>query len=113
EDLFLDLDSADQASIVLALQPSERRSWLRLLAPDDAAALMQQVPAAQRAALIALLDDVTKKDVAGLLAFAEDDAGGLMNPRYARLRPDMLVDEAISYLRRLARDRTGTIYYAY
>jgi magnesium transporter len=114
EDLFLDLDSADQAAIVLALPPSERRSWLRLLAPDDAADLLQQVPADQRPALIALLDDVTKKDVAGLLAFAEDDAGGLMNPRYARLRPDMLVDEAITYLRRLARDRaSSTIYYAY
>jgi magnesium transporter len=114
EDLFLDLDSGDQAAIVLALPPSERRSWLRLLAPDDAADLMQQVAAEQRGGLIALLDDVTKKDVAGLLAFAEDDAGGLMNPRYARLRPDMLVDEAISYLRRLARDRaSSTIYYAY
>jgi magnesium transporter len=114
EDLFLDLDAADQASIVVALPPSERRSWLRLLAPDDAADLMQQVPAEHRAGLVALLDEVTQKDVAGLLAFAEDDAGGLMNPRYARLRPEMLVDEAISYLRRLARDRaSSTIYYAY
>ena len=52
-------------------------------------------------------------DVTGLLVFAEDDAGGLMNPRYARLRPDIGVDEAISYLRKLARERLGTIYCAY
>src|SRR4029078_7932761 len=39
--------------------------------------------------------------------------GGLMNPRYARLRPDMSVDEAISYLRRQARDVSESIYYAY
>src|SRR5206468_1302024 len=44
---------------------------------------------------------------------AEDDAGGLMNPRYARLRPDMSVDEAITYLRRQARERLETIYYMY
>lgn len=33
----------------------------------------------------------------GLLAYAEDQAGGLMNPHYAWLRPDMSVAEAIAY----------------
>src|SRR5207245_9634886 len=50
---------------------------------------------------------------AALLAYKEDEAGGLMNPRYARLRPDMSVDEAITYLRRQARERLETIYYVY
>jgi magnesium transporter len=36
-----------------------------------------------------------------------------MNTRYSRLRPDMTVDEAISYLRRDARSREKTVYYAY
>ena len=36
-----------------------------------------------------------------------------MNPRYARLRPEMSVDEAITYLRRQARERLETIYYVY
>src|SRR5262249_4189103 len=40
-------------------------------------------------------------------------AGGLMNPRYARLRPDMTVSEAISYLRKFAREHRRAIYYAY
>src|SRR5262245_28815890 len=113
EDLFLGLSSADQSALVRSLPPPERRSWLRLLAPDDAADLVQESPQEERAGLVALLDETTQKDVAGLLAFAEDDAGGLMDPRYARLRPDMLVDEAIAYLRKLARERAGTIYYAY
>jgi magnesium transporter len=51
--------------------------------------------------------------VGALLAYAEDEAGGLMNPHYARLRPDATIDEAISYLRRQARDRAETIYYVY
>jgi magnesium transporter len=115
EDLFLEMPSADQASILRGLPAAERRSWIRLLAPDDAADLTQQLPAEERAAYVALLDEVTQKDVGGLLAFAEDDAGGLMNPRYARLRPDMSVDEAVTYLRKLARERSGpgTIYYTY
>jgi magnesium transporter len=113
EDFFLDLSSADQAALLLSMPPPDRRSWLRLLAPDDAADLVQEAPPEERDGLIALLDETTKKDVGGLLAFAEDDAGGLMNPRYARMRPDMSVDEAIVYLRKQARERLGTIHYAY
>ena len=36
-----------------------------------------------------------------------------MNPRFARLRPDMTVDEAIGYLRRQARHNLETLYYIY
>jgi magnesium transporter len=36
-----------------------------------------------------------------------------MNPRFARVRPDMTVDEAISYLRKQGREHVETIYYAY
>jgi magnesium transporter len=91
----------------------ERRSWMRLLPPDDAADVIQAAPDTEREALLALLDDPTRHEVAALLAYAEDDAGGLMNPRYARLRPEMSVDEAITYLRRQARERLETIYYVY
>jgi magnesium transporter len=84
-----------------------------LLAPDDAADLIQEAPAEEREALLSLLDNVTQREVKGLLDYAEDEAGGLMNTRYSRLRPDMTVDEAVSYLRRDARSREKTVYYAY
>lgn len=113
EDFFLSLSARDQAELLLALVPAERRSWMRLLAPDDAADLVQEVDPDKREELLALLDDPTRHDVSGLLAYAEDDAGGLMNPRYARLRPDMTVDEAITYLRRHAAEGAETLTYAY
>jgi len=113
EDLFLSLSARDQAELLLMLPHPERRSWIRLLAPDDAADLIQEIPPEEREEILALLDDTTRKEVNGLLAYAEDDAGGLMNPRYIRVRPDMTVDEAITYLRRQAADRAGAMYYAY
>jgi len=113
EDFFLSLSARDQAELLLALPAAERRSWMRLLAPDDAADLVQELEPEQREELLQLLDDPTRSDVSGLLAYAEDDAGGLMNPRYARLRPDMSVDEAITYLRRVAAERAETLTYAY
>jgi magnesium transporter len=86
---------------------------MRQLAPDDAADLVQQAAEEERDALLRLLDDPTRREVNALLAYAEDEAGGLMSPRYVRLRPEMTVDEAISYLRRAARERVETIYYIY
>ena len=113
EEFFLGLSAADLASLMRALPRNERRSWMRLLAPDDAADLVQEVPDDEREGLLSLLDDPTRKEVTALLAYKQDAAGGLMNPRYARLRPDMTVDEAIGYLRRQARTNLETLSYLY
>ncbi len=113
EDFFLDLKSRDQYEMVFAIPPEQRRSWMRLLPPDDAADLVQESEEDEREALLALLDEQTRREVLALLAYAEDDAGGLMNPRYTRVRADVSVDEAISYLRRQARERAENVYYVY
>ena len=113
EDFFLSLAARDMSELVLGLPQSERRSWLRLAPPDDVADLIQRSPRDRRDDLLGMLDEPTRREVAGLLAYREDEAGGLMNPRYARLRPEMTVDEAISYLRKQARAQVGTLYYVY
>ena len=113
EDLFLELPSAEQTQVVLDLPPPERRSWMRLLPPDDAADLIQAAAPEDRDTLLHLLDEPTRKDVTALLAYQEDEAGGLMNPRFARLRPDMTADEAITYLRKQPHSSLATVYYAY
>lgn len=113
EEFFLELSAFDRAQIVLGLPTTEQRWWMRALAPDDVADVIQEAPVEERAKLLALLDEPARKEINALLAYSEDEAGGLMNPRYARLRPDMRVDEAISYLRRQTRERVESIYYAY
>jgi magnesium transporter len=113
EEFFLELDAPEQADLLVSLPLAEQRAWMRLLPPDDAADLVQAAPLEAREHLLALLDSATRHEVNALLAYAEDAAGGLMNPRYARLRPDMTVDEAISYLHRQAREQLPTIYSVY
>jgi len=113
EDLLLELPSREQADLVLHIPAEERRSWMRLLPPDDAADLVQAAPAEDRELLLSLLDDPTQKAVRGLLAYQEDEAGGLMDPRFARLRPEMTAEEAITYLRAQPRSAFATLYYAY
>jgi magnesium transporter len=113
EDFFIALTPEDQAALLRHWRPGLRRQWLRMLEPDDVADVIQALPEEERTGMFGLLDAPTRKEVQALLAYEEDEAGGLMNPRYARLRPNMTADEAISYLRRQARTRVETIYYAY
>src|SRR6267142_725400 len=106
-EFFFDLSAADQAEVLLMLPPGERRLWIRLLAPDDVADVIQAAPSDQRGGLLALLDEPTRAEVTALLAYSEDEAGGLMNPRYIRVRPDMTAAEALGYFRRQAQERSG------
>ncbi len=110
--LFLDLSTRDEYDLIQELPAGEQRIWLRQLAPDDAADLIQIADPVDRERFLDELDNVSRREVLALLAYKEDEAGGLMNPRFARLRPDMSVDAAISYLRRQAA-HVNTIYYAY
>jgi magnesium transporter len=113
EDFFIALNATDQSALLLHFRPGQRRQWMRLLEPDDVADVIQQAGEQNRTILLHLLDAPSRKEVTALLAYAEDEAGGLMSTRYARLRPQMTADEAISYLRRQARDQLETIYYSY
>jgi magnesium transporter len=112
DDFYLSLEPREQERLLLSLPQGEQRLWMRVLAPDDAVDLIQEAPAEERDRLLEMLDDTTRREVRALLAHAEDDAGGLMNPRFARVRPEMTVGEAIRYLRKQATS-VETIYYLY
>ncbi len=113
EEFFIDLSAGDQLALFTALSPAEQRFWLRALPPDDCADLVQEALPEDRPAMLALLDEALRREVRTLLAYAEDDAGGLMSTRFARVRPEMTVDEAILYLRKQANAQLETIYYGY
>lgn len=113
QELFLKLDAEKRASIIRGLNKAEQRVWMRILDPDDAADVIQKVPANERHALIDLFDHTNQNHVNALLAYGEDVAGGLMNPRYVRVRPDMRIAEAVRYVHKQALEQVETMYYVY
>lgn len=110
---FARVTPADKAGILQHMPDAKAAVWMRFLAPDDAADVLQEAQPAQRQRLEAMLDEPTRREVQALLAYAEDEAGGLMSPRYVRLRPDVTVDVAIRYLRQQIRNNPETLYYMY
>lgn len=127
EPFFLGRAPLGHAQLLAGLPEGLKRLWIRVLAPDDVVDALQLMDPDERPPLLALLDVTTRHEVQALMAYVEDEAGGLMSPRFARVRPDMSVDEALSYLRRQARGQAEpnsgdpsptrapleTIYYVY
>lgn len=112
EDLFLALDPRANAELFLDFNRAERRLWLRFLAPDDASDLIQELPEDVRPEALQLIDEKVRREIMALLSYREDEAGGLMNPRFVRVRPDMLIAEAIRYVRQQALS-VEPIHYVY
>jgi len=113
EQLFLSLSALDQFALVQDRTTQYLRDILKQLDPDDAVDLLQHFENERRNEILASLDAITCKELTALLAYKEDEAGGLMNPRFIRLRPDVSVDVAIRYLRAQSRRPIETIHYLY
>jgi magnesium transporter len=82
-DFFLPLSPQDQLFILFGLPEEQSHVWIGILPPDDAADLIQEAGPEYRHKLLGLLGESTRKEVIALLAYKEDEAGGLMNPRGA------------------------------
>ena len=113
EELYLNFTTNDQYEILKKLTAAEKRSWLRLLEPDDAADVIQKFPLSQRDSLLSLIDHDTKQDIVALLAYKADIAGGIMNSRFISVRSDIEVDIAIRYLRAQTLKPVGASHYIY
>jgi magnesium transporter len=113
QELFLKLNTEEKAFIIRGLDTVEQKVWMRILDPDDAVDVIQKFHKKERKSLVNLFDHTNQNHINALLAFAEDVAGGLMNPRYVRVRPDMRVAEAIRYVHKQALEKVETMYYVY
>ena len=114
EDFFSSIPCEDQVDMLCAMPSRDQRVWMRTLAPDDAADVLQLVDDEEkRGVLRTCLQERVRKEVDALMAYEEDEAGGLMSPRFARIRPEMSIDEAILYVRRQVREELETMYYVY
>jgi magnesium transporter len=81
EELLKRLSGRDQARLLSHLAREERRRFAQVLSPDDAADCLQAVPGPLREELLGYLEEPVRLEVLALLAYAEDEAGGRMNPR--------------------------------
>jgi magnesium transporter len=102
---------------------SIRAELIEEIAPERLARIAEAMPADEAADLIGeleveeseqVLQHVSEEDeevLRSLLAFPEDTAGGIMNPKVVALTPDATVDDAIQYLRSADEDTVAVAMY--
>ncbi|KGE70785.1 magnesium transporter [Spirochaeta lutea] len=106
------LPEGDQEWLLLSINRDSTKEILMRLEPDDLADIIQAISPEVRESVWNSLSDEAKQETRFLLKFDEDDAAGLMTPRYVALRSNITVAQAIQFIRRGVED-IETIYYVY
>lgn len=104
-DTFAEMDSDQQEMLIEAFSDSELAEVVNELCADDAADLVDDMPANVVKRILRQADPDMRRMINELLKYPEDTAGSIMTPEFVRLRPDMTVDQAIKNIRRSGQEK--------
>lgn len=102
---FAEMDMEQQQTLIEAISDRELRVVVNELCADDAADLVDDMPANVVKRILMQADPEMRRMINELLKYPEDTAGSIMTPEYVRLRPGMTVDEAIRTIRRTGLEK--------
>ncbi|MDO4608477.1 MAG: magnesium transporter [Clostridia bacterium] len=111
-EVFVEFDSDKQEFLLNAFSDKELREVLDELFMDDAADIIDEMPASVAKRILKNTDANTRRMINQLLAYPDDSAGSIMTTEYIDLKRTMTVDEALDKIRRVGLD-TETIYTCY
>lgn len=111
-DVFVEFDTDRQELLVNAFSDSELREVLDELFMDDAADIVDEMPATVAKRILKNTDANTRRMINQLLAYPEDSAGSIMTTEYIDLKRTMTVEEAFDRIRKIGIN-TETIYTCY
>ena len=109
---FVEMEPDAQQLLIQGFSDNELREVLDELYVDDAADLVEEMPANVVRRILAQADPEMRQSINQILRYPENSAGALMTMEYVSLRPEMTVEEAILRIRRQGVDKE-TIYTCY
>ena len=109
---FVEMEPEAQQLLIQGFSDNELREVLDELYVDDAADLVEEMPANVVKRILTQADPEMRSSINQILRYPENSAGALMTMEYVSLRPDMTVEEAILRIRRQGVDKE-TIYTCY
>ena len=98
-EVFVELDSHGQERLIRGLSDKELKAVVDELAADDAADLVEEMPAPVVTRILRQADPETRRTINELLRYPEDSAGSIMTVEYMALGPEMTAAEAIDAIR--------------
>ena len=109
---FVEMEPDQQELLIRSFSDNELKEMLDELYVDDAADLVEEMPANVVKRILKQADPEMRKSINQILRYPENSAGSLMTTEYVSLRPQMTVEEAILRIRRQGVDKE-TIYTCY
>ena len=109
---FVEMEPEAQQLLIQGFSDNELREVLDELYVDDAADLVEEMPANVVRRILTQADPEMRSSINQILRYPENTAGALMTMEYVSLRPDMTVEESILRIRRQGVDKE-TIYTCY
>ena len=109
---FVEMDADAQELLIRGFSDNELKEILDELYVDDAADLVEEMPANVVKRILKQAEPEMRKSINQILRYPENSAGSLMTTEYVALRPEMTVEEAILRIRRQGVDKE-TIYTCY
>ena len=109
---FVEMESDTQALLIQGFSDNELKEVLSELYVDDAADLVEEMPATVVRRILEQADPEMRSSINQILRYPENSAGSIMTTEYVALRPSMTVEESILRIRRQGVDKE-TIYTCY
>ncbi len=109
---FVEMEPDAQEMLIRGFSDNELKEVLDELYVDDAAALVEEMPANVVKRILKNADPEMRTSINQILRYPENSAGSIMTTEYVSLRPEMTVEEAILRIRRQGIDKE-TIYTCY
>ncbi len=104
-EIFAELTPETQQSLIEGLSDKELKVVVEELCADDAADLVEEMPAGVVKRILAQAGPETRQMINELLKYPEDSAGGVMTPEFMELSPDWTVRRAMEEIRRNGFDK--------
>ena len=98
-DAFAELSPETQQALINGLTDRELKVVVEELCADDAADLVEEMPASVVKRILAQAEPDTRKMINELLKYPEDSAGGVMTTEFMELSPDWTVRRAMQAIR--------------
>ena len=104
-EVFVELDSDDQELLIHSFSNTELKEVLDELYLDDAADIVEEMPAGVVKRILRHCDPEMRKSINEVLKYPEDSAGSIMTTEFVDLKANMTVEDALKRIRRTGPDK--------
>ena len=111
-DIFAELDSDVQELIIQSMSDHEAAHFMDELFIDDAVDMLEELPASMVNRILRNAKPELRREINRFLNYPEDSVGSIMTSEFIRIRANMTVEEAVSYIRKHGVDKE-TVYTIY